>query len=98
MAAPGYERDLSDGLTQFERAVLSRWDAGAPIAAIALALGKSRAAIEHVVQLYDDRPDPDERAQLAAANAAMLAALSRASGGDVPRGAAPWCPMLGRVA
>ncbi len=73
-----FERDTSDGLSGYERDILSRWDAGAPIADIAAATGRSAKAVAHVVQLYDDRPDPDERAALAAANARFVAALETA--------------------
>lgn len=56
-----YERDLSDGLGAGERAVLSRWDGGASIEAIARELAVPIAGVERVVQLYHAAPTEAER-------------------------------------
>lgn len=56
-----YERDLSDGLGEAERAVLSRWDGGASIERIARELAVPIAGVERVVQLYHAAPTEAER-------------------------------------
>lgn len=60
-AAGAYERDLSDGLGEGERAVLARWDGGASIEAIAGELRVDRAGVERVVQLFHAVPSEAER-------------------------------------
>lgn len=77
-AAGCFERDASDGLAAYEREILSRWDAGAAIAAIAAETGRSEKSVRHVVQLYDDRPDPDAARRLREANDRFVAALDAA--------------------
>jgi len=75
--AGAFERDLSDGLTTTERAVLSRWDAGATRDTIARELGMASYIVRDIVKIYDDRLDPDPRPSLVAANAAHVAAVER---------------------
>jgi len=72
-----FERDLSDGLTATERAVLARSDAGARFAAIADELGLREARVREIVKLYDDRPDASPYPALVASNDAHVAAIER---------------------
>ncbi len=80
-----FERDLSDGLTQLERAVLAQWDAGAAQVEIALATGASARTVAHICELYDDRPEPEARLRLVAANAGHVAAVRRMQQNDAER-------------
>lgn len=76
-AAGAYERDLSDGLRDYERDILARWDSGrASIADIAAATGRSRRTVENVISLYDVCEPAHDRAALAAANAAYCARVA----------------------
>lgn len=82
--AGAFERDLSDGLADYERDILSRFDRGDSVPEIAAAIGLSPRSVGQVVSLYDDRPGPDPRPQLELVNAAFVARVERAkvSGGD----------------
>lgn len=73
--AGNFERDIADGLTAIERAVLAMWDAGENVSTIAARLERGEKQVAAIVKLYDDRPGPDPRAGLAAANAQYVSAI-----------------------
>lgn len=76
-ASGAFERDTSDGLADYERDILSKWDAGQSISEIIGATGRSAQAVAHVVRLYDDRPDPSPVPALVEANRRFVAAIAR---------------------
>lgn len=73
-------RRSDDALAEYEREILALWDAGASIAAIMAATGRTRKAVRTVVENYDDRPEINGLTNLVAANVAFVARLRAVHG------------------